>query len=57
MERKIYEFPVTSNTQIKELKTLYDDLDAEEVNLRIVDFVDDNCTIKYMFKNLLTNLN
>ena len=50
MERKIYEFPVTSNTQIKELKTLYDDLDAEEVNLRIVDFVDDNCTIKYMFK-------
>lgn len=50
MERKIYEFPVTSNTQIKELKALYDELDTEEVNLRIIDFVDDNCTIKYMFK-------
>ena len=29
MERKIYEFPVTSNTQIKEIKKLYDELDVD----------------------------
>ena len=50
LERKIYEFPVASNTQIKELKRLYDELDEETVNQRIDQFVDDNCTLKYMFK-------
>ena len=50
LERKIYEFPVTSNTQIKEIKKLYDELDVETVNKRIEEFVDDNCSIKYMFK-------
>ena len=49
-ERKIYEFPVTSNNQIKELKQLYDELDVEQVNTKISEFVDDNCSIKYMFK-------
>lgn len=49
-ERKIYEFPVSSNTQIKELKQLYDELDVEQVNTKIAEFVDDNCSIKYMFK-------
>ncbi len=49
-ERKIYEFPVTSNTEIKELKKLYDELDIEQVNTKIAEFVDDNCSIKYMFK-------
>ena len=50
LERKIYEFPVTSNTQIKELQKMYLELDEEAVNLRIAEFVDDNCSIKYMFK-------
>lgn len=50
LERKIYEFPVASNTQIKELKTMYLELDEEKVNTKILEFVDDNCTIKYMFK-------
>lgn len=50
LERKIYEFPVTSNAQIKEIKKLYDELDVEKVNKRIEEFVDDNCSIKYMFK-------
>ena len=50
IERKIYEFPVSSNTQIKELKKLYLELDEELVNTRIAEFVDDNCTLKYMFK-------
>ena len=49
-ERKIYEFPVTSNAEIKELKKLYDELDVEQVNRKIAEFVDDNCSIKYMFK-------
>ena len=49
-ERKIYEFPVSSNAQIKELKELYDELDVEQVNTKIAEFVDDNCSIKYMFK-------
>lgn len=50
LERKVYEFPVTSNTQIKELKKLYSELDEELVNTRIAEFVDDNCTLKYIFK-------
>lgn len=50
IERKIYEFPVASNTQIKEIEKLYNELDNEEVNLRIAEFVDDTCTLKYMFK-------
>lgn len=50
LERKIYEFPVASNTQIKELKNMYLELDEEVVNSRIAEFVDDNCTLKYMFK-------
>lgn len=50
LDRKIYEFPVSSNTQIKELQKMYMELDEEAVNLRIAEFVDDNCTIKYMFK-------
>lgn len=50
LERKIYEFPVASNSKIKELQKLYLELDEEAVNTRIAAFVDDNCTIKYMFK-------
>lgn len=50
LERRIYEFPVVCNTQIKELKKLYLELDEELVNTRIAEFVDDNCSIKYMFK-------
>ncbi len=50
MERKIYEFPVISNNKIKEIKKLYEQLDEQLVNTRIAEFVDDNCTIKYMFK-------
>ena len=50
LDRKIYEFPVTSNSQIKELQKMYLELDEEAVNLRIAEFVDDNCSIKYMFK-------
>lgn len=50
MERKIYEFPVISNNKIKEIKKMYLELDEEAVNARIAEFVDDNCTIKYMFK-------
>ena len=50
LERKIYEFPVASNSQIKEIKNMYLELDEEIVNSRIAEFVDDNCTIKYMFK-------
>lgn len=50
LERKIYEFPVSSNTHIKEIKSMYKELDEEIVNSRIAEFVDDNCTIKYMFK-------
>ena len=49
-DRKIYEFPVVSNTQIKEIKKLYEELDQAVVNVRIGEFVDDNCSIKYMFK-------
>ena len=50
IEHKIYEFPVNSNTQIKELKALYLEIDEEKVNDKIVEFADDNCTIKYAFK-------
>ena len=50
LDRKIYEFPVASNSQIKELQKMYLELDEEAVNLRIAEFVDDNCSIKYMFK-------
>ena len=50
IERKIYEFPVLSNTKIKELKQMYLELDEELVNSRIAEFVDDNCALKYMFK-------
>lgn len=50
LERKIYEFPVISNSKIKELQKLYLELDEEAVNTRIAEYVDDNCTIKYMFK-------
>lgn len=49
-DKKIYEFPVVSNTQIKEIKKLYEELDQAAVNVRIAEFVDDNCSIKYMFK-------
>lgn len=50
MEKKIYDFPVASNLKIKEIKELYDAIDEEEVNLRIVQFVDDTCSLSYMFK-------
>lgn len=50
LERKIYEFPVASNSQIKELQKMYLELDEEAVNTRIAEFVDDNCSLKYMFK-------
>lgn len=50
IERKIYEAPVVINTKIKELKQLYLELDEAAVNEKIAEFVDDNCTIKYMFK-------
>ncbi len=50
LERKIYEFPVASNSLIMEIHKLYKELDNSEVNLRIAEFVDDSCTIKYMFK-------
>lgn len=54
LEKKVYEFPVVSNAKIKELKNLYLELDEEVVNSRIVEFVDDNCTIKYMFKIVIS---
>lgn len=50
IERKIYESPVIINSKIKELKQLYLELDEAAVNEKINEFVDDNCTIKYMFK-------
>ncbi len=50
LERKIYEFPVASNALIKDIKNLYNELDDSEVNMRIAEFVDDTCTLKYMFK-------
>ena len=50
LERKVYEFPVASNTQIKEIKKLYQELDDAGINLRIAEFVDDTCTLKYMLK-------
>ncbi len=49
-EKKIYDFPVASNLKIKELKELYDEVDDELVNTRIVEFVDDTCSLKYIFK-------
>ncbi len=49
-ERKIYELPNIINAEIKELKQLYLELDEAAVNEKIAEFVDDNCTIKYMFK-------
>lgn len=50
IERKIYESPVAINSKIKEIKQLYLELDEAAVNEKIAEFVDDNCTIKYMFK-------
>ena len=50
LESKMYEFPISSSAQIKELKTLYMELDEEKVNARVYEFVDENCSIKYMFK-------
>lgn len=50
IERKIYESPVAINSKIKEIERLYSELDEAEVNEKIAEFVDDNCTIKYMFK-------
>ncbi len=50
IERKIYESPVLINSKIKELKQLYLELDEAAVNEKIAEYVDDNCTIKYMFK-------
>ena len=49
-ERKIYDFPVASNLKIKEIKALYDEVDEELVNTKIVEFVDDTCSLKYIFK-------
>ena len=49
-ERKIYEFPTECNAKIKEIKKLYDELDEQLVNTRVTEFVDDNCSLKYMFK-------
>jgi hypothetical protein len=50
IDRKIYEAPANVSIKIKEIKKLYLELDEEAVNKRIIEFVDDNCTIKYMFK-------
>jgi len=50
IEHKIYEFPVNSNIQIKELKKLYLEIDEEKVNEKIAEYADDNCSIKYAFK-------
>ena len=50
IEHKIYEFPVNSNIQIKEIKKLYLEIDEEKVNEKIAEFADDNCSIKYAFK-------
>ena len=50
IEHKIYEFPVNSNTQIKEIKKIYLEIDEEKVNDKIAQYADDNCTIKYAFK-------
>lgn len=50
IERKIYESPSVINSKIKELKQLYLELDEAAVNEKIAEFVDDSCTIKYMFK-------
>ena len=50
MEKKIYDFPVASNLKIKEIKNLYSEIDEQLVNKRIAEFVDDTCSIKYMFK-------
>lgn len=49
-DRKIYEFPVEANTKIKEIKQLYEDVDQAFVETKIAEFVDDNCSLKYMFK-------
>ncbi len=50
IKREIYAFPVLTNEKIKEINNLYIDLDEEMVNTRIAEFVDENCSIKYMFK-------
>ena len=50
MERRIYDYPVAANLRIKEIKQLYDEVDEELVNTKIVEFVDDTCSIKYIFK-------
>ena len=50
IEHKIYEFPVNSNIQIKEIKKIYLEIDDAKVHEKILEFADDNCTIKYAFK-------
>lgn len=50
IERRLYEAPVSINSKVKEIKKLYSELDEAAVNEKIAEFVDDNCTIKYMFK-------
>ena len=50
MEKKIYDFPIFSNSQIKEIKTLYTELDEAKVNQKVLEYVDENCSIKYMLK-------
>ena len=50
IEKKIYGFPVISNNKIKDLKKMYLELDEESVNKKVYEYVDDNCSIKYMFK-------
>lgn len=49
-EKKLYESPVTINSKIKELKQLYLELDEAAVNEKIAQYIDENCSIKYMFK-------
>ena len=36
--------------QIKEIKTLYTELDEAKVNQKVLEYVDENCSIKYMLK-------
>lgn len=50
LEKKVYESPAEINSKIKELKKLYLELDEAAVNEKIAQYVDENCTIKYMFK-------
>ncbi len=50
IKHEIYTFPVLTNEKIKQINELYMDLDEEMVNTRIAEYVDENCSIKYMFK-------